>query len=69
MGSIWGQPIWGSWWDWDARLTTTAVLFFLYLGYLALRRAGGGPDQRAKRSAIAALVAFRMAVRVAARTD
>jgi heme exporter protein C len=58
MGSIWGKPIWGSWWEWDARLTTTAVLFFLYLGYLALRRAGGGPDQRARRSAIAALVAF-----------
>jgi len=58
MGSIWGKPIWGSWWEWDARLTTTAVLFFLYLGYLALRRAGGGPDQRAKRSAIAALIAF-----------
>ncbi len=58
MGSIWGRPIWGTWWEWDARLTTTAVLFFLYLGYLALRRAGGGPDQRAKRSAIAALVAF-----------
>jgi heme exporter protein C len=58
VGSIWGKPIWGSWWEWDARLTTTAVLFFLYLGYLALRRAGGSPDQRAKRSAIAALVAF-----------
>jgi heme exporter protein C len=58
MGSIWGRPIWGSWWEWDARLTTTAVLFFLYLGYLALRRAGGSPDARAKRSAIAALVAF-----------
>jgi heme exporter protein C len=58
MGSIWGKPIWGSWWEWDARLTTTAVLFFLYLGYLSLRRAGGGPDQRAKRCAIAALIAF-----------
>ena len=58
MGSIWGRPIWGSWWEWDARLTTTAVLFFLYLGYLALRRAGGSPDARARRSAIAALVAF-----------
>jgi heme exporter protein C len=58
MGSIWGRPIWGVWWAWDARLTTTAVLFFLYLGYLALRRAGGSPEQRAKRSAIAALVAF-----------
>jgi heme exporter protein C len=58
VGSIWAKPIWGAWWAWDARLTTTAILFFLYLGYLALRRAGGSPDQRAKRSAIAALVAF-----------
>jgi heme exporter protein C len=58
LGSLWGKPIWGTWWEWDARLTTTAVLFFLYLGYLALRRVGGSPDQRAKRSAIAALLAF-----------
>jgi heme exporter protein C len=58
VGSIWAKPIWGAWWAWDARLTTTAILFFLYLGYLTLRRAGGSPDQRAKRSAIAALVAF-----------
>ncbi|HEX5616378.1 MAG TPA: cytochrome c biogenesis protein CcsA, partial [Acidimicrobiia bacterium] len=54
LGSLWGRPIWGTWWEWDARLTTTAVLFFLYLGYLALRRLGGTVDQRAKRSAIAA---------------
>jgi len=58
LGSLWGRPIWGTWWEWDARLTTTAVLFFLYLGYLALRRLGGTVDQRAKRSAIAALIAF-----------
>ena len=38
LGSLWGRPIWGTWWAWDARLTTTAILFFLYLGYLALRR-------------------------------
>ncbi|MDA8102445.1 MAG: cytochrome c biogenesis protein CcsA, partial [Nitrospiraceae bacterium] len=37
-GSIWGRPAWGVWWTWDARLTTTAILFVLYLGYLALRR-------------------------------
>ena len=43
MGSIWGKPIWGSWWEWDARLTTTAVLFFLYLGYLALRAPAAAP--------------------------
>lgn len=58
LGSLWGRPIWGTWWEWDARLTTTAVLFFLYLGYLALRGMGGGPDARGKRCAIAALIAF-----------
>lgn len=58
VGSIWGKPIWGSWWEWDARLTTTAVLFFLYLGYLALRRTGSTADERGKRSSIAALIAF-----------
>jgi heme exporter protein C len=58
LGSLWGRPIWGTWWEWDARLTTTAVLLFLYLGYLALRRLGGTVDQRARRAAIAALLAF-----------
>ena len=58
MGSLWGRPVWGVWWAWDARLVTTAVLFFLYLGYLALRRVPASPDARAKRCAIAALVAF-----------
>ena len=50
--------MWGVWWAWDARLVTTAVLFFLYLGYLALRRIPSSPDSRAKRCAIAALIAF-----------
>ena len=36
-GSIWGKPTWGTWWTWDARLTTTAILFVMYLGYLLLR--------------------------------
>jgi heme exporter protein C len=57
-GSIWGRPIWGTWWEWDARLTTTAVLFFLYLGYLAVRRIGGTQQARGVRSAVVALVAF-----------
>jgi heme exporter protein C len=57
-GSLWGRPVWGVWWAWDARLVTTAVLFFLYLGYLALRRIPSSPEARAKRCAIAALVAF-----------
>ncbi len=56
-GSIWGRPTWGVWWTWDARLTTTALLFALFLGYLALRRAPGDVNSRAKRCAIAALVA------------
>jgi heme exporter protein C len=58
LGSLWGRPIWGTWWEWDARLTTTLVLFFLYLGYLALRRTGATSDERGKRCAIAALIAF-----------
>lgn len=57
-GSIWGRPTWGAWWVWDPLLTTTALLFVLYLGYLALRRVPGDFDQRARRSAVAALVAF-----------
>jgi heme exporter protein C len=56
LGSLWGRPIWGVWWVWDARLVTTAVLFFLYLGYLALRRIPG--PGRERRCAVAALVAF-----------
>ena len=56
-GSIWGRTTWGVWWTWDARLTSTAVLFILFLGYLALRRVGGDPDARAKRNSIAALAA------------
>jgi heme exporter protein C len=58
LGSLWGRPVWGVWWAWDARLVTTAVLFFLYVGYLALRRVPTSLEARAKRSAIAALVAF-----------
>ena len=58
LGSLWGRPVWGVWWAWDARLVTTAVLFFLYVGYLALRRIPAAAEIRAKRCAIAALVAF-----------
>jgi heme exporter protein C len=58
LGSLWGRPVWGIWWAWDARLVTTAVLFFLFVGYLALRRVPASIETRAKRSAIAALVAF-----------
>jgi heme exporter protein C len=57
-GSIWGRPTWGVWWTWDARLTLTALLFVVGLGYLALRRIGEDPAGRAKRSAIGALLAL-----------
>jgi len=55
-GAIWGRPTWGVWWVWDARLTSTAVLGVLMLGYLALRRANDDPQVRAKRSAVFAIL-------------
>jgi heme exporter protein C len=56
-GSIWGRPVWGVWWTWDARLTAEALLFALFLGYLALRRVPASDHVRARRCAIAALIA------------
>lgn len=56
-GSIWGKPTWGVWWTWDARLVLTAAMFFVYLGYLALRRAIDDPARRASRSAIFGIIA------------
>lgn len=58
LGMLWGRPVWGVYWTWDARLITTAVLLFLYLGYLALRRMITDPGTRARRAALAAVVAF-----------
>ena len=58
LGSLWGKPIWGDWWSWDARVTTTAVLFFLYLGYIAIRRVDLDPSTHAKRNAVIAVIAF-----------
>jgi heme exporter protein C len=57
-GSLWGRPTWGVWWTWTARLTSTALLLVLFLGYLALRRVPAEPEVRARRCAVAALVAF-----------
>ena len=57
-GMIWGHLSWGVYWTWDARLTTTALLFVLFLGYLALRRMPAEPEVRAKRSAILGIIAF-----------
>jgi len=55
-GSIWGRASWGVWWTWDARLTLTAILFALSLGYLALRRAIATPSARATVSSMVALL-------------
>jgi len=57
-GAIWGRPVWGVWWTWDARLTATALLAALFLGYLALRRIPAEETVRCRRSAIAALIAI-----------
>lgn len=51
LGSIWGRPTWGVWWTWDARITSTAVLFLMYVGYLALRGLTDDPERRARWSA------------------
>jgi len=56
LGMIWAKPTWGVWWTWDARLTLTAIMFFVYLGYLALRRTTDDPVARANRSAVLGIV-------------
>jgi heme exporter protein C len=56
-GSLWGRISWGTYWTWDSRLTTTAFLFVTYIGYLAVRDLGGSHHQRARRSAVLALLA------------
>ncbi len=57
-GSLWGKPMWGAWWAWDARLTSVLVLFFLYIGYMALWRAVPDKSRAAKLAAILAIVGF-----------
>jgi heme exporter protein C len=57
-GSIWGRPTWGVWWVWDARLTLSALMLALLLGYVALRRVAADGDRRALVSAIAGLSAI-----------
>lgn len=55
-GSLWGKPMWGTWWVWDARLTSVLVLLLFYLGYLALRGAIDDEQKAARAAAILALV-------------
>tara|TARA_Y100001934_G_scaffold281196_1_gene390125 strand:- start:912 stop:1595 length:684 start_codon:yes stop_codon:yes gene_type:complete len=57
-GSIWGKPTWGVWWTWDPRLTTAAIMFFAFIGYLALRRFINDPERRATWGSVVAILAF-----------
>jgi heme exporter protein C len=58
LGSIWAKPVWNTWWTWDPRLTTTAILFLIYVGYLALRRLPDSPAKRARWAAVVGIVGF-----------
>ena len=57
-GSLWGKPMWGTWWVWDARLTSVLILFFLYLGFMALANAFDNPARGERSAAILALIGF-----------
>lgn len=57
-GSIWAKPIWGTWWDWDPRLTTTLILWLIYVSYLMLRTTVENPARRASLSAVVGIVGF-----------
>jgi heme exporter protein C len=58
QGSIWARPTWGIWWTWDPRLTTTAILFLIYAGYLALRAFSEDEEQRGRWSAAVGILGF-----------
>jgi len=55
-GSIWGKPTWGVWWTWDARLTSTAILLLVYVGYLLLRAMVEEPERRARYAAVVGIL-------------
>jgi heme exporter protein C len=61
-GAIWGQPMWGTWWAWDPRLTSFLILFLFYLGYIALWEAVEDPDTAADLTAVLCLVGSVFAV-------
>jgi heme exporter protein C len=56
-GAIWGKPTWGTWWTWDARLTSVAILFVMYLGYLLLRGMIEDRERAARYAAVLGIVA------------
>lgn len=57
-GALWGKPTWGVYWEWDPRLTSTTVLFVMYIGYLAIRRLELPADVRSRRAAVLGIVSF-----------
>lgn len=57
-GSLWGKPMWGTWWVWDARLTSVFILFLMYLGLIAFNKAMDDPSRAARVSAVLILVGF-----------
>lgn len=57
-GSIWGKPIWGTWWVWDARLTSVLILFFLYLGYILLIDSFDDREKGEKIAAVISIIGF-----------
>ena len=61
-GAIWGQPMWGTWWEWDPRLTSFLILFLFYLGYMALWEAVENPDSAADLTGVLCLVGSVFAV-------
>jgi len=57
-GSIWAKPIWGTWWTWDSRLSTTLILWLMYIAYLMLRTSSGEDSKGARLAAVFGIVAF-----------
>ena len=57
-GMLWGKPMWGTWWEWDARLTSMLVLFFLYMGYIALDQEAEGDERQRVSVSVLSLVGF-----------
>src|SRR5260370_25409995 len=57
-GSLWGRPVWGTWWTWDPKLTATLVLWFIYIGYLMLRSYMGRTPASARAAAVLGIIGF-----------
>jgi heme exporter protein C len=58
LGSLWAKPVWGTYWTWDPRLTSTAIMLLIYVGYLAVRRLPDNPVKRARWAAVVGIIGF-----------